>query len=470
MAVPGNEIFRSVGPEKFCGFRFLAGRIRIGPRRYMVEDEPLISLLPHNHGIESDDYAESKSASMALTRQACSSQAENARPLLKLSLSDSACSLLAKVQEHEKAHRVVVSTIQADASALLKAANKVGDSWSGSNIGYHGELYYAEFQRPPLGAIFSVEWGTLHGIPPNWNARTPEDVKEGIESLAGVAFSKIEDGSKQLIDSAKELQSEILIELAPLHEAVGLIDEKKLVNELETFDWAHKTQSEYCVTAMENFPKYTRDSDAAMRGVMLPAHTYYEAVAEQLDAFCEAVKRFWQLSRRLLRQIQIQAEHKSPVKAESSPLTIVRLICKKFHAVAVQLRNRRQNRQTLTINDEYDVQDLLNALLRLCFADVRPEEPTPSFGGGASRMDFLLKGEKIVVEAKMARASLRDKELCDELIQDVTRYKNHGDCKTLVCLVYDPNAFIKNPHGVESDIRSLSSTELEVEAFVVPER
>jgi hypothetical protein len=32
-----------------------------------------------------------------------------------------------------------------------------------------------------------------------------------IEFLAGVTFSKIKDGSEQLIDSAKELQSEILI-------------------------------------------------------------------------------------------------------------------------------------------------------------------------------------------------------------------------------------------------------------------
>ncbi|MCU1275952.1 MAG: REase DpnII-MboI, partial [Bryobacterales bacterium] len=32
---------------------------------------------------------------------------------------------------------------------------------------------------------------------------------------------------------------------------------------------------------------------------------------------------------------------------------------------------------------------------------------TPSYGGGASRMDFLLKEEQIVVEAKMARAGYR---------------------------------------------------------------
>jgi hypothetical protein len=46
MAAPGNEVFRSVAGEEFCGFRFLVGGTRIGSRRYMVEDEPLISSLP----------------------------------------------------------------------------------------------------------------------------------------------------------------------------------------------------------------------------------------------------------------------------------------------------------------------------------------------------------------------------------------------------------------------------------------
>ena len=48
MAVPGNEVFRSVAAEEFCGFRFLAGGTRIGSRRYVVEDKPLISSLPSN--------------------------------------------------------------------------------------------------------------------------------------------------------------------------------------------------------------------------------------------------------------------------------------------------------------------------------------------------------------------------------------------------------------------------------------
>ena len=37
-------------------------------------------------------------------------------------------------------------------------------------------------------------------------------------------------------------------------------------------------------------------------------------------------------------------------------------ICNKFHQVARQMRSRHNNRSTLDINDEYDVQDLLSVI------------------------------------------------------------------------------------------------------------
>lgn len=71
-----------------------------------------------------------------------------------------------------------------------------------------------------------------------------------------------------------------------------------------------------------------------------------------------------------------------------------------FYKVARQLRCRYENRETLKIEDEYDVQDLLHALLLLYFDDVRAEEWTPSYAGKSSRMDFLLKNERVVIEVK----------------------------------------------------------------------
>ncbi len=35
---------------------------------------------------------------------------------------------------------------------------------------------------------------------------------------------------------------------------------------------------------------------------------------------------------------------------------------------------------------------------------------------------------------------------------DIQKYKQHPDCRTLVCFVYDPEGRIANPRGIENDL------------------
>lgn len=95
---------------------------------------------------------------------------------------------------------------------------------------------------------------------------------------------------------------------------------------------------------------------------------------------------------------------------------------------------------------------LVHAQLRVFFDDVRPEDWTPEQAGARSRVDFLLKGEKIVVETKMTRLGLGAKEVGEELIVDINRYKAHPDCGALVALVYDPDQQLKNRRSLENDL------------------
>jgi len=127
---------------------------------------------------------------------------------------------------------------------------------------------------------------------------------------------------------------------------------------------------------------------------------------------------------------------------------------------------RYADRPGLVVEDEYDVQDLLHAFLRGLFDDIRPEEYTPSYAGGASRMDFLLKSEQIVIETKVASNSLRDRQIGEQLMIDIQRYQAHPDCKRLICFVYDPHGNIRNPTGLESDLSRVHD-KLEVKVIVV---
>ncbi|MBI3098229.1 MAG: hypothetical protein HYY93_08315 [Planctomycetes bacterium] len=165
-------------------------------------------------------------------------------------------------------------------------------------------------------------------------------------------------------------------------------------------------------------------------------------------------------------EISVDPESPTSIAKRGGPERIIGLLLR-FHLVAQQLRRRHDARATLDIKDEYDAQDLLHSLLRLFFDDIRAEECTPSYAGGSSRMDFLIKAEKTVVEVKMTRESLTERQVGTELIQDSARYSGHEDCRTLICFVYDPQGRIGNPEGLEKDL-SRDEGNLKVRVLVVP--
>ena len=196
---------------------------------------------------------------------------------------------------------------------------------------------------------------------------------------------------------------------------------------------------------------------------------WYEDICSPLNSgtlFLQSIKddieqnpEFW--VNRLSKNKKIQ---KILSQLEMNSIDIVRKICTRFHIVTKQLRDHRhENRDTIIIEDEYDVQDLLHALLKIFFDDIRPEECTPSYAGKSSRIDFLIKSKKIVIEVKKTRERLKGEQIADQLFIDIERYKkSHPDCEYLFCFVYDPENLISNPIGFEKDINIEHKGEAEV--------
>lgn len=123
------------------------------------------------------------------------------------------------------------------------------------------------------------------------------------------------------------------------------------------------------------------------------------------------------------------------VAVRSPPLERLKRLATRLPLVAGQLLHRRNEagapRPTLTINDEYDVQDLFHSILKLEFEDIRPEEWCPSYAGSSKRLDLLIKDASIVIEVKKTRASLKQKNIGEQLIIDIANYRSHQDCKHL---------------------------------------
>lgn len=189
----------------------------------------------------------------------------------------------------------------------------------------------------------------------------------------------------------------------------------------------------------------------------------YASVQEVIDCISAVIKR-------IERNPGLFAEASGPIDATLDQrllLDALDQIVLRFHAVAIQLRNRHSERPTLDVNDEYDVQDLLHALLRIYFDDVRPEEWVPSYAGSSSRTDFLLPQIDTVVETKKTRHGLTARSVGEQLIIDIAKYKRHPQCRRLVCFVYDPEGRVANPSGLEKDLNE-GDHGIEVRVTILP--
>ena len=154
-------------------------------------------------------------------------------------------------------------------------------------------------------------------------------------------------------------------------------------------------------------------------------------------------------------------------ETETGTLDILRRICARFHLVARQLRLRKEYRPTIEITDEYDLQDLFYALLRLQFDEVGTEEWAPGYANGARRTSYLLDWDRIVVVVKQTRSGLSTKDLSEQVKSDAAHYSIRPNGITLLCFIYDPEGRVGNPRGLEADLTSVSDTYM-VEVIVAP--
>jgi hypothetical protein len=149
---------------------------------------------------------------------------------------------------------------------------------------------------------------------------------------------------------------------------------------------------------------------------------------------------------------------------------LLEVLVKRLRRAMYPLTHRRKGAQALSFSTEYDVQDLLHALMRPWIADIRPEEFTPSYAGAATRMDFLLPKYGTVIELKFVRDKAHARKIGDELIIDIDHYRRHPDCRYLWCAVFDQDHLLPNAEGLKHDLEGQRSTKdgtVQVRLFVL---
>lgn len=171
--------------------------------------------------------------------------------------------------------------ITESADKVSSICNIINNSWSGSDLVGHSDLFYGNFDAPPHNRRFSVEWGRINGVPEGWSEKSDEEVLQKIENDTGVLLKELDKDADFIADEFENLRKKTII----LFSGVS----KEAATEIEKFNLR---------TKIDIFNQYwkrrimTRDSEAIHAGRKIPTHKYYEAtalfitgVAEQLNEF-----------------------------------------------------------------------------------------------------------------------------------------------------------------------------------------
>ena len=372
-----------------------------------------------------------------------------------------------RINKYKSENSDILKQKEKELSILSEIASELNNCWSQSWIGFHSNLYFQNFEKPPSWQYqFDSEWGSVNGIPDYWQEKSYDEVVSYIESKSeGLSLSEIHNEISPLVESIKEIQNFIVAELVIIQKDETYSDEWETIKEIEDHKWGVAASVFIRVRVPKSLS--TRDSFAVQQGIKVPPHINYESQILSEVSKIKSIEDFIKKTKQLIRKIELKNKLSSVQPQEDVMIQLMNLLSK-FPSVARQLRSRHNRRNTLEIEDEYDVQDLLHALLKIHFDDIRKEEWTPSYAGGSSRMDFLLKNEQIVIEVKKTRNSLGDKEVGEQLLIDIARYSRHPNCKVLVCFVYDPEARIGNPLGLENDLNEMSTNDLIIITRIEP--
>lgn len=345
------------------------------------------------------------------------------------------------------------NAVKEDLNAYFPIINKIEAGWAGKWMSDDYDLYHTDFNpNERTGRNYTYE-----EIVSYCNLKTNKN------------FNKLAKWVEETHSEYEKFCTDFITELLIIKDLPKYQKESDLLTEIEKAIWFLPMDDFIKQRQPRNFIMDGRNLDKINKGYIdVPPHIRFGGIhSSELSRFI-GIDNFKTNAKRLLRQIEIKSEisdYDSKIETISDNLIV---LFERFHSVARQIKNRYNNRDTIKINDEYDVQDLLYALLRLYFDDIRPEEYTPSYAGSRTRMDFLLKKERTVIEVKKTRDNLKDKEVGNELILDIARYKAHPECSRLICFVYDPESKIENPRGLEDDLSNLTSDDLLVEVYIRP--
>lgn len=142
----------------------------------------------------------------------------------------------------------------------------------------------------------------------------------------------------------------------------------------------------------------------------------------------------------LLLLEEIESQHLQVKFISKTTEEVLRDIFYNFpNAVQKIIKNRRKGHPEFEIKDEYDVQDILYVIIKSIFPNMRDEDPIPKVGGKSTKIDLILREEKILIEVKMIKETdSNETHFIEQLKVDFESYHKCVWLEKLFCFIYDP--------------------------------
>ncbi|HEY4176591.1 MAG TPA: hypothetical protein VGM90_07160 [Kofleriaceae bacterium] len=154
-------------------------------------------------------------------------------------------------------------------------------------------------------------------------------------------------------------------------------------------------------------------------------------------------------------------------KAPSAEVALLLTACSRLAHAAKPLERRRSGKQPLVIDDEYDVQDLLHAILRSYFKYTVAEEPLKKLANAKStRVDFALEDLGVVVEVKYVHGPNDQQRIVTDFAEDVLFYEQWDPLKVFIYVVYR-SSDLQDPEALDKLSSSRKRGDKAYDVFVV---
>lgn len=136
-------------------------------------------------------------------------------------------------------------------------------------------------------------------------------------------------------------------------------------------------------------------------------------------------------------------------QAPAPDIALLLRLCERLPDSARVLATRQRGRVPFELNDEYDVQDLLHAVIRAYFKYSVREEPVGRVGGGkSSRADLAFEDIGTIVEVKFVHGPNDQNRIVEEFAQDLVHYSKWHPLKTFVYMIYNSRD-LRDPEALE---------------------